>query len=204
MIFNSSDYWENRYKTGGNSGSGSYNHLAKFKSEIINEFIETNKIYSLVDYGVGDGNQCSLINTQNLDYYGIDVSDTAISICQKKKLSNKTFMTVDDFVGKKIKCQVSMSCDVIYHLIEDSVYENYMQNLCNFSNKYIIIYAKNDNIDHTQHVKFRRFSDYLNETDFKLLQHIPNPYPQTVIGRNNSKTSPSDFYIYRKLSVTNE
>ena len=28
---NSGDYWEKRYKNGGNSGSGSYNQLAKFK-----------------------------------------------------------------------------------------------------------------------------------------------------------------------------
>ncbi len=39
--FNTSgEYWEERYKVGGNSGAGSYNNLAKFKGEIINNFIE--------------------------------------------------------------------------------------------------------------------------------------------------------------------
>lgn len=37
--FNSKNYWENRYKSGGNSGAGSYSNLAEFKAEIINEFV---------------------------------------------------------------------------------------------------------------------------------------------------------------------
>jgi len=204
MSFNSSAYWEKRYATGGNSGDGSYNHLAEFKAAVINQFIHTYNIKSIVDYGVGDGNQCALIDTKKVEYYGIDVSDTAISMCQKKRLPNKIFMTVNEFASKKIQCQVSISCDVIYHLIEDIVYKNYMQNLCNFSDQYIIIYAKNENIYHTQHVKFRKFSDYLDMTNYKLLQHIPNPYPQNIIGRDNTNTSPSDFYVYKKKDVKDE
>ena len=36
----SKNYWEERYKTGGNSGAGSYDRLAKFKAQIINDFIK--------------------------------------------------------------------------------------------------------------------------------------------------------------------
>jgi hypothetical protein len=36
------------------------------------------------------------------------------------------------------------------------------------------------------------------------LQHIPNPYPQNIIGRDNTNTSPSDFYIYKKKDVKDE
>ena len=32
----SNEYWEQRYKTGGNSGAGSYNRLAEHKADIIN------------------------------------------------------------------------------------------------------------------------------------------------------------------------
>ncbi len=38
--FNSKKYWNDRYVKGGNSGTGSYNELAKFKAHIINSFIE--------------------------------------------------------------------------------------------------------------------------------------------------------------------
>ena len=66
--FYSSKYWENRYKAGGNSGSGSYSNLAIFKAEIINSFVKDNKIESVIEFGCGDGQQLnSLILTTILD-----------------------------------------------------------------------------------------------------------------------------------------
>ena len=38
-MFNSRKYWNNRYAKGGTSGEGSYNHLAQFKGDVINNFI---------------------------------------------------------------------------------------------------------------------------------------------------------------------
>ena len=73
MNFNSSKYWDDRYKKGGNSGDGSYNNLAIFKSQIINSFLlhTTNSIESIIDYGVGDGNQLSLLNLADKKYIGL-------------------------------------------------------------------------------------------------------------------------------------
>ena len=73
-MFNSKQYWKNRYLKNGTSGSGSYNKLANFKAEIINNFVDKHNIQSIIDYGVGDGNQLKLINTNNKVYTGIDVS----------------------------------------------------------------------------------------------------------------------------------
>jgi hypothetical protein len=77
-VFDSKEYWENRYKAGNNSGSGSYNRLALFKAGIINRFIKTNNVTKIIDYGVGDGNQLKLIDTRDIEYTGIDVSSTII------------------------------------------------------------------------------------------------------------------------------
>lgn len=33
--FNSASYWEKRYASGGNSGAGSHNAFAEFKSSVI-------------------------------------------------------------------------------------------------------------------------------------------------------------------------
>ena len=41
--FSVSNYWDQRYKKGGNSGAGSYGRLAEFKAEIINKFIKEKK-----------------------------------------------------------------------------------------------------------------------------------------------------------------
>ena len=129
-MFNSSKYWEDRYKKGGNSGAGSYNALAKFKSTIINDFISNNNIKLLIDYGVGDGNQLALINTSMLIYYGIDISPTIIEKCKNiyKNDNTKQFFLSSEF-DANIKADLVISCDVLYHLIEDSVYYNYINEL---------------------------------------------------------------------------
>jgi hypothetical protein len=160
--FNSQEYWEKRYKTGGNSGSGSYNQLAEFKADIINNFTATNNISSIIDYGVGDGNQLLLINTENRQYTGIDVSPTIIEKCKKlfAEDTTKRFVLSSD-VGQ-LQAELVLSCDVIYHLIEDRVYTDYMNKLFQMSTKYVIIYSKNEDIKHAQHVQFRKFQQYIN------------------------------------------
>jgi hypothetical protein len=37
---NSSYYWDQRYRTGGNSGAGSYGRLAEFKACFMNAFLD--------------------------------------------------------------------------------------------------------------------------------------------------------------------
>jgi len=79
---NSSNYWENRYKQNGNSGAGSYGILATFKSTVINNFIKEHDIKSIIDYGVGDGNQLKLFDFKHIQYTGLDVSKTIIDKCK--------------------------------------------------------------------------------------------------------------------------
>ena len=206
-MFNSKKYWNDRYLTGGNSGSGSYNHLAQFKADVINNFIEKNEIKSIVDYGVGDGNQLKLLNTENLIYTGIDVSKFIISKCKEefKDDKTKTFIHVDN-IDNELKGELVLSCDVIYHLIEEDVYKEYMENLFSMSQEYVIIYAKNQDVNFVQHVKFRKFSNYIdsNLPEWQLIKHIPNKFPQLKLGQNNNNTSSSDFYIYKKIQEYNK
>ena len=78
---NSEKYWEERYLHGGNSGAGAYGKLSKFKAKIINNFIIEMNIREVIEYGCGDGNQLKLSNYKH--YIGFDVSQKAISLCQK-------------------------------------------------------------------------------------------------------------------------
>jgi hypothetical protein len=55
----SGSFWENRYRTGGTSGSGSYGRLAEFKAEILNEFVRERGVSSIIEFGCGDGAQLS-------------------------------------------------------------------------------------------------------------------------------------------------
>lgn len=187
-MFNSKKYWNDRYVKGGNSGLGSYNHLVQFKSDVINNFIEKNEIKSIVDYGVGDGNQLKLIDTEKLIYTGIDVSEFIISKCKEefKDDKTKTFIHSDN-IDNELKADLALSCDVIYHLIEEHVYKEYMGNLFSMSKKYVIIYAPNINYNETVHVKKRDFIEYIfdNYLNFNLIKRI-------------KKNIGCPFYIFQK------
>ena len=199
-FFYSSDYWEKRYANGGNSGSGSYNNLAKFKAEIINNFLNINKIKTVIEWGSGDCNQISLINYKQ--YIGYDVSKTAIDICKKKFYndSTKMFLHINDkFINKK-KADLSVSLDVIFHLLEDNVYNLYMKNLFDSSEKFICIYSSNYDKIIAKHVKHRKFTDWIDKyqsNNWKLKEYIPNRFPFNP--KKCDFTSFSDFYFYEKI-----
>ena len=96
---------------------------------------------------------------------------------------------------------LSLSLDVIYHLVEDDVFSDYMDNLFRSSRKYVCIYASNTEeqiSDYAPHVRHRRFTDYIQNhfPSWMLYVHIPNAYPYDP--ENPSNTSFSEFYIFQK------
>ncbi len=197
----SSNYWEKRYKTGGNSGSGSYNRLAEFKANEINSFIKDNSIKSAIEFGCGDGNNLSLIKYPM--YLGFDISPTAIKICIEKFKSDNTknfyvYNSISFLDNVRIfQADVTLSLDVLYHLVEDEVFFKYMNDLFNASNKYVIIYSSNFSQGLNVHERNRKFTDWVesNRKDFKLIKKIDNPYP---FEKNNpDNTSHADFYFYK-------
>ena len=199
-VKNSREYWEKRYATGGNSGSGSYNYLAKFKAEIINNFVNKHNINTVIEWGSGDCNQLSYANYKN--YIGYDVSQTAINICLKKfkNDSTKKFIHLTNNFVNENKADLTLSLDVIYHLVEDNVFDLYMNNLFNSSNKFVCIYSSNSNIGGWMHVRNRKFTDWIDKymsNNWKLIDYIPNKYH--LKQKNFQETSFADFYFYEKI-----
>lgn len=194
----SESYWKSRYKAGGNSGDGSYHQLAEFKAEILNTFVLENGISSVIEYGCGDGNQLGLARYPK--YTGFDVSPNALSRCLKHFSDDKakTFKLMKAYGGET--AELTLSLDVIYHLVEDSVFAKYMNRLFDSSERFVIIYSSNtDNNpqDTAAHVRHRNFSKWItdNRRGWELLKHIPNRYPFN----GDTKTgSFADFYIYSK------
>ena len=139
------EYWEKRYFRGGTTGEGSYGKFAQFKAEVINDFVKSNKINSVIELGCGDGNQISLLNIPN--YIGLDVSKTAVKKCIErfKDDKGKSFVLYDPlcFLDNHPipKAELGLSLDVIFHLIEYELFERYMQHLFSISSKFVIIYS---------------------------------------------------------------
>lgn len=201
--FDSKQYWETRYRNGGNSGSGSYNNLATFKAKVINDFIVENDIHSAIEFGVGDGNQLKLINCPK--YLGLDISPTVIArnIENFKTDHSKSFLLYDQHFfcdhAEFLKADITLSLDVLYHLVEDDGYYIYLKNLFNASKRYVIIYSTNEHSGMVApHVKHRKFEDDVRSLhpEWKLHAMIPNQYPAAQYGKEHG--SPADFYIYSR------
>ena len=191
--FDSSKYWEQRYLNGGNSGNGSYGFLVEYKRDFINQFIVENEIKSLLEYGCGDCNQLSMIKCDNI--IGVDVSKTAIDLCEKL-LPEITFYHLNQENFPNVKTDLLLSLDVIYHLVEDNVYEKYIENIINHGSKYLIIYSPSfENGEKTsKHVKFRNFVKHkLLLEKYELIEKVLNKYKSN----DHTKGSFSDWYIFK-------
>ena len=194
---NSGNYWEQRYKQGGNSGPGSYHNLAKFKAKHINEFVKNNNIKTVLELGSGDGNQLKYFHFES--YTGYDVSQTAIAICKEKYQndSSKQFKLLTSYTHQP--ADLALSLDVIYHLVEDEIYTDYMNKLFSSLHKFVIIYSSNTDKNNSTvpHIKHRKFTDWVkkNAPQFKLIEFIPNQYP---LNENITQSSFADFYFFQK------
>lgn len=199
--FSSGKYWQRRYAEGGNSGAGSYGRLAVFKAEIINKFVKENNIFEIIEWGCGDGNQLKLAKYPI--YIGFDISQKSIEICKKKFAGDDTkkfYCCNDNDFNNVYKGDLALSLDVIYHLVEDNVYEQYMRRLFSSSKKYVCIYSSNFEEQLAEHVKNRKFTDWIDKNEkeqWELIKVIYNRYPYLETSPND--TSWSDFYFYKKI-----
>ena len=121
-------YWDSRYRSGGNSGAGSHGRLAEFKADILNQFVESKSIQTVVEFGCGDGTQ--LLLALYPSYVGLDVSPEAVAMCRVKfgEDPTKEFHLLAEqsrFEG----FDLALSLDVVYHLIEHDVFEKYLREL---------------------------------------------------------------------------
>lgn len=193
----SKEFWEEVYASGGNSGPGSYGELANYKAFFVNDLVQRFQISSVIDLGCGDGNQLSLLKIDN--YCGIDVSETAISYLKTKYKEDqgKSFFLFDEYNGSKV--DLVLSQDVIYHLIEDEVFESYMTKLFEWSNRYVVIYSSNfESRSWGGHVRHRKFSVWIetNCPEFKMIHHDRNPH---FSHKGNLETfTTAEFYVYER------
>lgn len=193
----SASYWERRYAAGGNSGAGSYGHLAEFKGCILNQFVANHGIETVIEFGCGDGNQLGYFKFQ--DYLGIDVSDTAITMCRQKYGGDPT-KRFDLLCDLNIQhADLAISLDVIYHLVEDEVFEGYMRRLFASSEKYVAIYSSDCDADAgAAHVRHRNIRDWVSRyrPEWTLMDVVRNHYP---LIDDPMQGSFADFFFFRKL-----
>lgn len=196
--FDSAHYWENRYRQGGTSRVGSYDKFAQFKAEFLNAFVRDHEIASIIELGCGDGNQLRF--AEYPQYLGFDVSEKAVEMCRAvfRADSTKRFAMMSEYRGER--AHLTLSLDVVFHLVEDRVFEEYMGKMFDWSERFAVFYASNEESRPTEtavHVRHRKFTDWVarERPAWRLVQHVPNAYP--YVG-NDREGSFSDFYVFER------
>jgi hypothetical protein len=196
--WNSSEYWDRRYRHGGNSGAGSYNRLAEFKADFLNGFVAKHQVTSVIELGSGDGSQ--LMMARYPTYIGVDISTKAVELCRTIFCDDatKAFVQSDSFVADT-SAELALSLDVIYHLVEDHIFEAYMRQLFGCARHFVIVYSSNINqTSPSKHVRHRQFTQWVekNELRWRLQSSVRNAYPYDPADPEH--TSFADFYVFAR------
>ena len=194
----SSRYWDRRYAAGGNSGAGSYNRLAEFKADFLNRFVDEHGVGSVIEFGCGDGAQLRLASYPS--YVGVDVSQTAVELCRGIFADDrsKTFWRSDE-LPPGAEADLALSLDVIYHLVEDPVFDGYMAQLFRSAGRFVIVYSSDmDATWPAKHVRHRRFTDWIgrNQPRWRARSTVKNAYPYDPADPEH--TSFADFHVFER------
>lgn len=199
----SAAYWDQRYARGGDSGAGSYGKFAAFKARTLNALFAEHGVRSVVEFGSGDGNQLASLQVE--DYLGVDVSAEAVARCRARFAGQpgRRFLLADEYPGDaadRPRFDAALSLDVIYHLIEDEVYEAYMRRLFDAAERLVIVYASNHEDPlrrEAVHVRHREFTRWVaaHAPQWRRIQHIPNEFPFRGDHREGSF---ADFHVFAR------
>jgi len=195
----SARYWESNYVRGGTSGGGSYGALARGKAQFLNAFVRDNGLSSVTEFGCGDGHQLSLADYPQ--YAGLDVSSAAIQLCKRRFAGDptKSFFRYDgecfvDGCGL-FSADLAISLDVVYHLVEDAVFEAYMEHLFAAGGRYVVVYSTDAESSGTApHVRHRHFTPWVARRFPQWQLAEVRPGPNVAPGR-------ADFFIYERAEA---
>lgn len=181
-------YWEERYKSGGNSGLGSYGEFALHKALIINNLIDKYNIKTISDFGCGDGNQLSYLETYQT-YHGYDISPEIIRLNNQHHADGHTFF--HNKIDEMPSSELCLSLDVIYHILDINELIEHIKIIFAKSERFVVIFSSNhtNNENTSSHIIHRKFTDIVSEVvpDFELINEI-----------DNNLTTSAKFFIYEK------
>ena len=135
--------------------------MVGFKAKVSNHLIKENEIKTIIEWGCGNGNQLKYVNYP--DYIGFDIGEIAVSHFKKifKKDRSKALNHTVDYTNQT--ADFILLLNVIFHLIEDHIYIDYINGLFDSSQQYVIISSSNTamQLEHIPEYFFQMSYNYL-------------------------------------------
>jgi hypothetical protein len=208
----SAQYWEQRYARGGDSGAGSRGVLAESKAIVLNGLVAEHRIESVIEFGCGDGEQ--LVLAEYPRYLGLDVSPTTLrrTIARFADDRTKSFALYDPECfadqARRITADLALSLDVIYHLVEDHVYELHLRHVFGAARRQVVLFTSDADDPSTAgtfapHVRHRPVVRDVAERfpEWRLRERIENPHAYRKVGASGSF---ADFFVYERAGDSAE
>ena len=178
----SASYWERRYAAGGTSGVGSAGPQARWKAQVVNGWVSSLGVSSVVDLGCGDGQQLALAEYPR--YLGIDPSGTAVRLCMERFSGDgtKSFLHLPpgEFADPAgwLRADLALSMEVLFHLVEEEVYDDYLRLLFASAERFVVI-CSNDTSEGrlAAHELYRSFTAWVatHEPGWQLREQLDPP-----------------------------
>lgn len=195
-VQDSAAFWESTYAKGGTSGPGSFGQSARYKAAFLNRLVRAHDVQSVIEFGCGDGNQLALVDYRR--YVGLDVAPTALQACIRRFAGDTTksfFLYRPDCFADRtgvFKADLGVSLEVIFHLLEDDVYETYMRHLFGCAERLVVIYASDSDVPgedpSVRHRPILRWVS-INADDWELIERTETEW---------TSDSFSDFFVFAR------
>jgi hypothetical protein len=113
------------------------------------------------------------------------VAGTAVDLCRYRFDTDpsKSFFLYDGAYfndrGGVFAADLAISLDVVYHLIEDTMFEQYVTHLFSAAQRFVVVYPANMDIaDGTPHVRHRNFTGWMEDNcpQWRSDGITPGPY----------------------------
>lgn len=144
-------------------------------------------VSSVVDWGCGDGQVCSLLDMSGIHYTGIEVAGTALKRCMEQQ-PKPVYMLWKPGDPIRMFADVAMSIDVLFHFPKDKDYKTYLKVLFGSARKYVIIHSTDFHRDALVHVRHRT-----------VRNDIQRLYPGWRLKSVSDGIDPAKFMVYERV-----
>lgn len=185
----SSEYWDRRYRSGGDSGAGSRDQAAQVKADYVNALIRWRGVASVADWGCGDCEVLSRLNLDGVEYVGVDISAEAIALCLRRR-PDVTLIRLDTRTNAavRISADLVLSLDVVFHFPDETDLTAYLAHVFASAKRLVLLHATDFHSTGTSpHVQHRRITP--------MIEH---EHPQWTLTARPELADRPGFYLYER------
>lgn len=153
---------------------------AQEKADFVNRIIEEFRPRTIIDWGCGDGEVIKRLHLNISKYYGVEISPfMVLKLSKKFNRDFCRFSSPKKARNLKWRGELSMSLDVMFHLVNPIEYREYLANLFGTSDQLVLIKSPDETRNGmNRHVLYRKWTPDVAKLfpSWKLVRNVEDWY----------------------------